>query len=422
MAFMHFGDFLQGMRLSAQDIADREKAELNRRYMEEQMSTMELRRRMDEDELRDRSEVRRIRGEEASRASKTFDQEQTKRDVERLRSQATAALAVGDRASALKLYNQAQALQGLENPLAGTEFAAGADGSMELVRPGERPGAVITPRVRMTYDIAGGDRAQVDYEADDAAVTAVPKSITKVKDEKAAQKFAEELWGYRSPEELHKEKLELAAASRSVGSSPAPKFTLNSGRASAISNMKALSNDIATQQQKLKPLEKYLSGELAKKDPARAAEARQVADALKRMETQYEGLKAEVESAPYGYVTYGSGDVGIMGPDGTIRVAPIGAPGSAVAPRGAPSAAAPTGVPLPPPKKGGKSPWKTPVFESKKGEIYTMVRGATYYYDRRTDTWTGGGGTFPNVEVAPAATAQSGLQGIYAEIEASKTK
>ncbi len=42
MAFMDFGSFLKGMRLSASDIADREKAELNKRYMDEQMQTMAL--------------------------------------------------------------------------------------------------------------------------------------------------------------------------------------------------------------------------------------------------------------------------------------------------------------------------------------------------------------------------------------------
>ena len=42
MAFMHFGNFLEGMRLSAQDIADKEKAALNERYMNEQMATMQL--------------------------------------------------------------------------------------------------------------------------------------------------------------------------------------------------------------------------------------------------------------------------------------------------------------------------------------------------------------------------------------------
>lgn len=42
MAFVDFGSFLKGMRLSASDIADEQKAALNKRYMEEQMQTMQL--------------------------------------------------------------------------------------------------------------------------------------------------------------------------------------------------------------------------------------------------------------------------------------------------------------------------------------------------------------------------------------------
>lgn len=46
-----FGSFINGMRLSASDIADRQKALLNERYMNSQMETMDLSRRMNEDEL-----------------------------------------------------------------------------------------------------------------------------------------------------------------------------------------------------------------------------------------------------------------------------------------------------------------------------------------------------------------------------------
>lgn len=42
MAFVDFGSFLKGMRLSASDIADEKKAALNERYMNEQMQTMQL--------------------------------------------------------------------------------------------------------------------------------------------------------------------------------------------------------------------------------------------------------------------------------------------------------------------------------------------------------------------------------------------
>lgn len=49
--FMDFGSFLSGMRLSRQEIEDQKKAELNRRYMEEQMTTMQLGRDLTAEQL-----------------------------------------------------------------------------------------------------------------------------------------------------------------------------------------------------------------------------------------------------------------------------------------------------------------------------------------------------------------------------------
>ena len=96
MAFMHFGNFLEGMRLSAQDIADKEKAALNERYMNEQMATMQLGR----DNTRLSMEDTRMRmdrlPEEWRQADETHNQQAYDRDLKLWAGDITGAFAAED--------------------------------------------------------------------------------------------------------------------------------------------------------------------------------------------------------------------------------------------------------------------------------------------------------------------------------------
>ena len=141
MAFMHFGNFLEGMRLSAQDIADKEKAALNERYMNEQMATMQLSRRMNEDELGYRPQQRSMEEARFANDQEQFAIEQRARRIESLRGEALSGLADLDLtdANALNRALTAHAKQaeynGLPAQYAGWSARDAGKGVIELVSP-----------------------------------------------------------------------------------------------------------------------------------------------------------------------------------------------------------------------------------------------------------------------------------------------
>ena len=141
MAFMHFGNFLEGMRLSAQDIADKEKAALNERYMNEQMETMQLSRRMNEDELGYRPETRRMEAEKFRMGEEQFANEQRARRIDAMRGEALAGLADVDLTSAdalnraLAAHAEQANYNGIPAQYAGWTARDAKDGSIELVSP-----------------------------------------------------------------------------------------------------------------------------------------------------------------------------------------------------------------------------------------------------------------------------------------------
>lgn len=221
MAFMHFGNFLEGMRLSAADIADREKSELNRRYMDEQMQTMQLAREMNRDELGYRPELRARDAEQFGMDRTRFKTEQTDRELALAMNPAIAGIEADlnptSVQAAIDANIAARKTLGLpvDPALEGLRVSAGKDGSFVFTPRGPtttmqgpaltRPGAPVldpaTGKVAPGPAVTGaGPTVQMSY---DGAPAIVPREN--------AREFVYKLWtGKMSPEKEQEAALKRA--------------------------------------------------------------------------------------------------------------------------------------------------------------------------------------------------------------------